>query len=140
MNPVQRDSARHRVLIVDDNRQVREALSIMISTMPNFDVCGEAATPAEALSLVGDLAPEIAIVDISLKGESGIELIGKLKAKCDQLRVLVWSLHSEQTYEEAALQAGAMGFITKEKAIAHISDALGEISRGRIYSSKGLSG
>src|SRR2546427_11203526 len=103
-----------RVLIVDDHPAVREALAVRIGGEPDLRVCGEAADAAEALRLVAETDPDIAVVDIVLKSSNGIDLIKRIKAKNDRVGVIVWSMHDEELYAERALRAGALGYITKE--------------------------
>src|SRR5262245_7551170 len=105
-----------RVVIVDDHPAVREALSYRIGREPDLEVCGEAGDLAEALQLVGETRPDVAVVDLSLKTGSGIDLIKRVKARDESVRMLVWSMHSETLYAERALRAGAHGYINKEQA------------------------
>ena len=100
-------SQKRRVFIVDDHPLVREWLTTLINQQPDLAVCGEAATAAEAMQAVVASKPEVAIVDISLKDSSGIELIKDLKQACPGLVVLVLSMHEESHYAERALRAGA---------------------------------
>jgi DNA-binding NarL/FixJ family response regulator len=122
-----------RVLIVDDHPAVREALSIRIGGVPDLEVCGEADDTADALRLVEETKPDLAVVDISLKTGNGLDLIKRIKQRDLNIRVLVWSMFNEQTYAERALRAGAMGYITKEQATDRIIEALRRIRSGMIY-------
>lgn len=126
----------HKILIVDDHPAVREALSIRINQQPDLEVCGEAGDLVEALHLVGDTHPEVAIVDIALKGGSGIELIKRLKARDEPVRAIVWSMYSEDLFAERALRAGAMGYLNKEHATDKILDAIRAVLDGKIYLSE----
>src|SRR5437870_13325656 len=101
---------RARILIVDDHPAVREALASRIGRQPDLEVCGEAADMSEALRLVADTRPDLAVIDISLKSASGIDLIKRIKDHNDGVRMLVWSMHSESLYAERALRAGARGY------------------------------
>ena len=94
---MKRDPAkkRARILIVDDHPAVREALAMRIGRQPDLEVCGEAADLSEALCLVADTEPDVAVVDISLKTGCGIDLIKRIKDRNDTVRMLVWSTHSE---------------------------------------------
>src|SRR5688572_6897563 len=102
---------RTRVLIVDDHPTVREGLAWRIGQESDFEVCGEAADVGEALRLVAETHPDVAVVDISLKTGNGIDLIKRIKDRNDHVRMLVWSMHSESLYAERALRAGALGYI-----------------------------
>ncbi len=98
---------RARVLIVDDHPAVREALAVRIGRQSDLEVCGEAADLSEALRLVAETEPDVAVVDISLKTGSGIDLIKRIRDRNETVRMLVWSAHGESLYAERALRAGA---------------------------------
>lgn len=129
---------RARILIVDDHPAVREALALRIGRQPDMEVCGEAADMNEALRLVADTQPDLAVVDISLKTGSGIELIKRIKGRSDSVRMLVWSMHSESLYAERALRAGALGYINKDQATDKIIDAIRRVLEGNVYVSDAL--
>src|SRR5438093_2484835 len=105
-----------RIFVVDDHPLIREGLAAQLANQPNMQVCGEAEDVAEALSRIADAAPDLVIVDISLKNGNGIELVKRLKAKDPSLVILVWSMHPESLYAERALRAGARGFVSKSKS------------------------
>src|SRR5688572_27515099 len=105
---------RAKVLIVDDHPVVRYGLLQMLSNEPDFEVCGEAASAQEALALVDQRKPDIAVVDISLKGSNGIELVKQIHAMRPEARILVSSMHDEKLFAERALRAGASGYINKQ--------------------------
>jgi DNA-binding NarL/FixJ family response regulator len=127
-----------RVLIVDDHPAVREALATRIATQPDLAVCGEAADLAEALQIAAATDPDVAVIDIGLKTASGIELIKRLKARNDKVRMVVWSMYSEELYAERALRAGAMAYLTKEKGSGQIIDAIREVLAGNVYLSASM--
>jgi DNA-binding NarL/FixJ family response regulator len=122
-----------KVLIVDDHPAVREALVIRISTLPDMEVCGEAADAQEAMDIVAEKKPTVAIIDITLRNGSGIDLIKRIQARDQDVRLLVWSMHAETLYAERALRAGAMGYITKEQATSQMIDAIRQVIAGKIY-------
>jgi DNA-binding NarL/FixJ family response regulator len=122
-----------KVLIVDDHPAVREALAIRIANCPDLEVCGEAADLADALTLVAEHKPDLAIIDISLKTGDGLDLIKRIRARNDNVRMLVWSMHSEGLYAERALRAGAEGYITKELATGQIIEAIRQVLDGKVY-------
>src|SRR5208283_5036495 len=95
---------RARILIVDDHPAVREALATRIGRQPDLEVCGEAANISEALHLIAETQPDVAVIDISLTTGSGIDLIKRIKDRSESVRMLVWSMHSESLYAERALR------------------------------------
>jgi DNA-binding NarL/FixJ family response regulator len=127
-----------KVLIVDDHPAVREALAIRIANIPDLQVCGEAADLADALKLVAEVKPDLAVIDISLKTGDGLDLIKRIKARDETVRILVWSMHSESLYAERALRAGAQGYITKEQATGQIVEAIRQVLDGKVYLSQGM--
>jgi DNA-binding NarL/FixJ family response regulator len=124
---------RARILIVDDHPAVREALAIRIGRQRDLEVCGEAADLSEALRLVTDTQPDVAVVDISFKTGDGIDLIKRIKIRNDHVRILVWSMHSESLYAERALRAGALGYINKDQATDKIVEAIRRVLEGKVY-------
>jgi DNA-binding NarL/FixJ family response regulator len=129
---------RARVLIVDDHPAVREALALRIGRQPDLEVCGEAADMSEALRLVAEARPDVAVVDLSLKTGSGIDLIKRIKDRNDTVRVLVWSMHSESLYAERALRAGALGYVNKDQATDRIVEAIRRVLEGKVYLSEAM--
>ena len=125
-----------RVLIVDDHPAIREALSLRIDRQPDLAVCGEAADIADALRLVGARKPDVAVVDLTLKTGSGIELIKRIRDRHASIRILVWSMHSESFYAKRALRAGALGYISKDEATDRIIDAIRSVLKGKIWLSE----
>jgi DNA-binding NarL/FixJ family response regulator len=124
---------RARILIVDDHPAVREALASRIGRQPDLEVCGEAADMSEALRLVAETQPDVAVVDISLETGSGIDLIKRIKDRNDTVRMLVWSMHSESLFAERALRAGALGYINKDQATDKIVLAIRRVLEGKVY-------
>ena len=129
---------RSRVLIVDDHPAVREALAIRIGRQGDLEVCGEAAAMGEALRLVAETQPDIAVVDISLKTGNGIDLIKRIRDRNDHVRMLVWSMHSEALYAERALRAGALGYVNKDQATDRIIEAIRRVLEGKVYLSEAM--
>jgi DNA-binding NarL/FixJ family response regulator len=125
--------AKAKVLIVDDHPVVREGLAMHLATQPDLEVCGEAEDLPGALTLLAATRPDVAIVDISLKNSSGIELIRRMKERRDAARVLVWSMYPENLYAERALRAGAQGYLNKGQATHCVLDAVRAILQGRVY-------
>jgi DNA-binding NarL/FixJ family response regulator len=126
------------VFLVDDHPLVREWLTNLIQQQPDLTVCGEAETCPKALQAIIDCRPHIAIVDISLKDSSGIELIKNLKQCCPGVRVLVLSMHEESHYAERALRAGAKGYVMKRETAKKVITAIRQVLEGKLYLSEGL--
>ena len=117
-----------RIVLVDDHAVVRSGYRRLLSAEPDFDVVGEAASAPEANALVQQVRPDVAIVDLSLKGSSGLEAIAGMRARAPALRVLVLSMHDSAGHVAQALKAGAHGYLTKrsepEELIAGIRAVL----------------
>lgn len=129
---------RARVLIVDDHPAVREALALRIARQPDLEVCGEAADTSEALHLIAQTPPDVAVVDISLKTGNGIDLIKRIRDRNDHVRILVWSMHSESLYAERALRNGAQGYITKDQDTDRIVEAVRRVLAGKVWLSEAM--
>ena len=122
-----------RVVLVEDHPMFREQLAQLINKEATMTVCGEADNIHDALRLIELEKPDIAIVDLTLKGPSGIELIKNLKAKELEIPVLVLSMHDESLYAERVLKAGARGYITKNEVSKEVMTAIYAVLRGEIY-------
>jgi DNA-binding NarL/FixJ family response regulator len=127
-----------KVLLVDDHPLVREWLTNLINEETDFEVCGLAASARDGLELAGKLSPRIAVVDISLDGSSGLELIKDLKAQYPKVDVLVLSMHDETLYAERAMRAGASGYIMKREATGRVLDALRAVLSGGLFFSNAV--
>lgn len=132
-------SAKRRVLIVDDHPVFRHGITALINAEPDLVVCGEAASSPGALDAMRTLKPDIALLDISLPGTNGIELIKLMKAEYPKLPLLMLSMHDESLYALRALKAGALGYVMKAEALTHVLDALRKALKGEIYVSPRLS-
>lgn len=128
-----------QVLIVDDHALVREGLRSVIERQTDMQVCGEAEDATSALQLVRDRQPNVAVVDLTLRSGSGLELIGDLRARNPGLRILVSSMHDENLFAERALQAGAMGYVHKQEGSERIVAAIRCIWKGEIFLSEEMS-
>ncbi|HEY3661873.1 MAG TPA: response regulator transcription factor [Chthoniobacterales bacterium] len=122
-----------RVLLVDDHAVVRDGLRQFLEGEPDFAVCGEGASAEQALEVATETKPDLAIVDISLGGANGIELIKNLKCLRPGIRILVLSMHDEAYFAERALRAGATGYVMKREARARIMEAMRAVRAGQIY-------
>jgi DNA-binding NarL/FixJ family response regulator len=128
-----------RVLVIDDHPIVRLGIRQMIAADPELTVCGEAATAEEALQRLKASGADLAIVDLSLRGQGGLQLIRSLLDIAPRLHVLVLSMHDETLFSERALKAGARGYIMKHEAIAGLARAIREVLAGHIYLSEQMS-
>ncbi|HEV7924646.1 MAG TPA: response regulator transcription factor [Verrucomicrobiae bacterium] len=130
------DSPKSKIFIVDDHALVREWLSTLINQQTDLEVCGEANSAAEALELIGSAKPHVAVVDVSMEGGSGIELIKNIKAICPvipEVAVIVLSMHDELLYCERALRAGARGYVMKRAATKNVLEAIRCVLKGEMY-------
>jgi len=127
---------KQRVVVVDDHPMFRERLSQLINFELDMEVCGEAEDAQEGIRLLRETSPDLAIVDITLKGSSGLELVKSIKALSMATPVLVLSMHDESLYAERALQAGANGYITKNQATEEVLSAIRRVLAGEIYLSE----
>jgi DNA-binding NarL/FixJ family response regulator len=124
---------KRRVLIVDDHPIVREGLRALINQQTDLETSGEAADTAQALAAMAEALPDIALVDIALGRESGLDLISAIKARHADLPILAISMHDEQLFAERALQHGANGYIMKHEATDLLLTALRQVLDGRPF-------
>ena len=124
------------VFLVDDHPLVRESLASLIQRQSDLTVCGEASDATAALAAIGTAKPDVAIVDLSLGGRPGLELVRDLKLLHPQVAVLVLSMHDEGLYAERVLRAGARGYIMKREATGRVIEAIRCVLGGRIYLSQ----
>ncbi len=122
-----------RIIIVDDHPLMRKGLIMSLSAELDVEVCGQASTAEDAITLVESENPDLAIVDISLPGMSGLELVKHLHATNPDLFSLVVSRHDESLYAERAIRAGARGYIMKHEAGDVIMQAVRHVMSGGIY-------
>lgn len=130
------NNRQYKVMLVEDHPMFREHLGQLINRDLGMTVCGEADNIRDAMRLIQETKPDIAIVDITLKGSSGLELLKDLKAQGIEVNVLVLSMHDEDLYAERALRAGAKGYITKNEASGEVITAIREVMAGEIYASR----
>ena len=127
------DGRKIRIIIVDDHPVVRQGLALLIKQETDMEVCGEAADIPGALQAVDALDPDLAIVDISLREASGIDLIKDFKIRRPDMVILVMSMHEEAFYAERVLRAGARGYVMKEEATGTVTTAIRKVMDGEIY-------
>jgi DNA-binding NarL/FixJ family response regulator len=133
--PKAKEDEGFKVLLVEDHPMFREHLGQLINRNLGMSVCGEANNIRDAMDLIRERKPNIVIVDITLRGSSGLELLKDLKAQGLEVSVLVLSMHDEELYAERALRAGAKGYISKNEASTEVLAAIRCVMNGEIYAS-----
>jgi DNA-binding NarL/FixJ family response regulator len=128
-----------RVLVVDDHPMTRAGLIHVINHQPDLIVCGEAESAAQALDILDSSRPDLLLIDITLPGKSGLELIKDVKAMHPELLMLVISMHDESLYADRVLRAGARGYITKHEGGEKLMEAIRHVLSGKIYVSESMS-
>jgi len=131
---------KYKVLIVDDHPVVRRGLAGVIACQPDLELCGEAASVKDALDEVQNSCPDVAVIDLALKGGHGIDLIQQIKARQDRVKMLVSSMHDETLFAERSLRAGAMGYVSKQEPTERLLEAIRHVLRGEIYLSPRMTG
>jgi len=126
-------SEKFRVVLVEDHPMFREQLAHLINKEPDMCICGEADNIRDALELLQSASADIVIVDLTLKGPSGLELLKDLKAHQVNVPVLVLSMHDELLYAERVLRAGARGYITKNQTSNEVMAAIRKVLNGHVY-------
>src|SRR5207248_394313 len=137
-NPRRDSRGAKRIVIVDDHPLFRKGLEQLIHSEEAFAVCGEADNASEAMEVIRKLHPDLVIVDLSLPGANGIELIKNIRAEFPKLPILVLSMHEESLYALRALRAGAEGYVMKHEAMANVIHAIHEVFNGRPYLSPAM--
>jgi DNA-binding NarL/FixJ family response regulator len=127
-----------KVFLIDDHPILRQGLALFIDREPDLKVCGEADDATSALQAIQDSTPDFVVLDISLEGPDGLELLKILRARYPKLPVLILSMHDESLYAERALRAGANGYIMKQEATDKVLTAIRHILGGDIYLSERL--
>jgi len=127
---------KHGVFIVDDHPLVREGLTNLINRQSDLVVCGEAKDSAEAIDGMTKERPDVAIIDISLTNESGLELIKHLVKQFPEVALIVLSMHDEALYAERALRAGARGYVMKHETSKNVLTSIRRVIGGDIYVSE----
>lgn len=125
--------SKRKILIVDDHPILRKGLTLLINQEPDLIVCAEAENAQMALEMIESALPDMAIVDISLPGIDGIELIKTLRLRHKDIPVLVVSMHDEALYAERSLRAGARGYIMKQEALEKVLVAIRKVLEGEIF-------
>src|SRR6202045_1891160 len=124
---------KKRILVVDHHPIVRQGLALLINREPDLTVCGDAEEASSALRMIESLKPDLIIVDISLNGPDGLDLLKNIRARDPNLPVLILSMLDESLYAERSLRAGASGYIMKQEATDRVLVAIRRILDGEIY-------
>jgi DNA-binding NarL/FixJ family response regulator len=132
-NTTTKSPTARKIFLVDDHPVTRQGIAMLIDQDPDFVVCGEADNGPLAVELIPKAAPDLAIVDITLKTTSGIELLKDLKAILPDLPVLVMSMHDESLYAERALRAGARGYVMKHEPSEVVMAAIRRVLDGELH-------
>jgi DNA-binding NarL/FixJ family response regulator len=127
-----------RVLLVDDHPIVRQGLALLIDREGDLSVCGEADGAHSAFHAIQTLRPDIVVLDISLSGPDGLDVLKEIRMKTASLPVLILSMHDESIYAERAMRAGANGYIMKQEATEKVLVAIRRILQGEVYLSDRL--
>ena len=132
------ETKKCRVLLVDDHPIVRQGLALLIDREPDLSVCGEADGAHSAFRAITTLRPDIVVLDISLSGPDGLDVLKEIRMKTSSLPVLILSMHDESIYAERAMRAGANGYIMKQEATERVLVAIRRILQGEVYLSDRL--
>ncbi len=127
-----------RVLIADDHGVVREGLRRVLSRMPDIEIVGEAANGGQALEMTRRLEPDLILLDLSMPGGGGLDVLARLKSELPNTPVLVLTMHPEEQYAERAFRYGAMGFVSKGSAVDELLEAVRRVLDGKRYISPEL--
>lgn len=122
-----------QVLIVDDHPVTREGLAVRLAHEPDLCVTGEAADVPDAIRMANETAPDVAVVDVSLKTGCGIDLVKRLRDRRPELKLLVWSMYPDRLYARRALQAGADGYVNKGQTADVIVSAVRRVLGGGVF-------
>jgi DNA-binding NarL/FixJ family response regulator len=131
--------AQHtRVFIVDDHALVREWLGNLLRREPDLVVVGEADEPVAALAAMTNSPPDVAVIDVSLKQGSGLELIKDLRARLPNVEIVVLSMHDSVSDFERAFRAGATGYVMKRESTGQIVEAIRQVKAGKLFANPGM--
>lgn len=125
-----------RVMLADDHAVMRDGLRHILETAGGFEVVGEASDGAATLALAERRAADVLLLDLSMPGPTGIELIRLIRAQAPSLRMLVLTMHAETQYAARAFKAGATGYLTKDSATAELVEAVTKVASGGVYVSR----
>ena len=129
-----------RVLVADDHAIVRTGIRHVLESEPGFTVVGEAATGAEAIALAESLRPDVAVLDLSLPGDSGLRVAAELRRIAPETHVLILSMHDNTEYVMESLRAGVHGYLLKDAAATELRGAIRAVRRGESFFSPAIAG
>src|SRR4029450_4080838 len=135
-NPSVNPARKRRIFLVDDHPLVRQGLATLINEQNALVVCGEAEDSAGAMTGIAKTRPDVALVDISLKNESGLELVKNLDSQFPLVALIVLSMHDEALYAERALRAGARGYVMKRESTKSVLASIRRVLEGGVYVSE----
>lgn len=135
-NPSVAGARKRRIFLVDDHPLVREGLTNLINGQDDLIICGEAEDSAAAITGIAKTRPDVALVDISLKNESGLELVKNLESQFPLVALIVLSMHDEALYAERALRAGARGYVMKRESTKSVLASIRRVLEGGVYVSE----
>jgi DNA-binding NarL/FixJ family response regulator len=138
MNP-EAGNEKFRIILVEDHRILREGLRSLLAGVPNLEVVGEAANGLEAIRAVGNLHPDLVLMDLSMPKMDGLDAIAEIKNTCPECRVLVLTVHKAEEYIFSALKAGANGYLLKDATHQELKVAIENVLAGKTYLSPGVS-
>ena len=128
----------YRIYLVEDHPVMREGYARLLTRERDFELCGEASSGTDALQSIPEVKPDLAIIDLSIPGMNGLDLIKQLRVLLPDLPILVVTAHSDALYEERALRAGARGFLNKEAAPEQVVEAARRVLSGEQYVSPAM--
>lgn len=133
------EATKIRVFLVDDHPIVRQGVRMLVNQEADMEVCGEAESASDALVEIARTKPHVALVDLSLKDSSGLELIKDLRIRQPELAILVLSMRDESFYAERVFRAGAMGYIPKDEGSERVVEGIRKVHAGEMFVSERLS-
>ena len=125
--------SKTRVYVVDDEPTIRMGLKLLINLEPDLEVCGDADSSLVALKQILSLHPDVAILDLTLKENNGLQLTRQLRREYPALKLLIFSMHKEVSFVQAAFQAGAHGYMTKDEGSEKLIEAIHGLMKGEPY-------
>lgn len=128
-----------RAVLADDHALVRAGIRSLLERIPGVTVVGEAETGLDALALIGAHQPDLALIDIAMRGLNGLEVAARVARDWPEVRVIILSMHANEEYVAQALRAGAVGYLLKDSAAVELDLALDAASRGETYLSPAIS-
>jgi DNA-binding NarL/FixJ family response regulator len=128
-----------KVFVIDDHPLLRQGITQLINNEKDMVVCGEAGQPSRALTFIEQTQPDVIVLDLSLQGASGIDLLHTLKAHFPERKILILSMHDETVFVRRALAGGASGYVLKHEATENVLSAIREVLIGKVYLSAEIS-